>query len=223
MKWIISNHKDQLIDKDYINNINNLLKSTVNLIICPNDSQLNEFKEVNCLLGSQDLDYNFNLEDLKSIAVKYTILGHSDKRREYHETNQEINQKIKRLVTANICPIICIGEETENTIDIKKIIEIELKECLEKIKINEIIIAYEPIWAIGSGKIPNKELLEDILEFIKIKTKELIGIEPIVIYGGSVNENTIELLEQIKVLDGYLIGSASIDINKLKHLIEVIK
>lgn len=223
MKWIISNHKEGLIDEYYQKEITKLLHPKINLIICPNDSQLASFKETNYLLGSQDVDYYFNLEELKSMSVKYTIVGHSDKRKKYHENNIEINEKIKKLVSFNICPIVCIGEEKEESVNLKQIIDIELAECLKDIKTNNIIIAYEPVWAIGSGKTPDKEVLIEIIEYIKIKTKELISITPIVIYGGSVNENTIKLLEEIDILDGYLIGSASLDIHKLKQLIEVVR
>lgn len=223
MKWIISNHKDGLIDEVYKSELNNILNNSIKLIICPNDNQLAGFKNNNYLLGSQDVDYNFNLEELKSMSVKYTILGHSDKRKKYHETNIEINEKMKKLIEFNICPILCIGEEKEIETDIEKILSNELEQCLNNIKTNNIIIAYEPVWAIGSGKIPNIEILIKIIEYIKIKTQELIGITPVVVYGGSVNENTIKDLEQIDLLDGYLIGSASLDIEKLKQLIGVIK
>lgn len=223
MKWIISNHKEGMIDESYQKEITKLFNPKINLIICPNDSQLASFKDNNYQLGSQDIDYCFNLEELKAMSVKYTILGHSDKRKKYHETNTEINEKIKKLINFDICPIVCVGEEKEEATDLKQLINIELEECLKDIKTNNIIIAYEPVWAIGSGKTPNKEVLIEIIEYIKTKTKELIDITPVVVYGGSVNENTIELLEEIEILDGYLIGSASLDIHKLKQLIEVIQ
>ena len=223
MKWIISNHKDCVVNENYQKEINGILKPKINLIICPNDSQLAEFKETSYPIGSQDVNYTFNTEELKNMKIQYTIVGHSDKRKKYHETNYEINIKMKELLEFGIYPILCVGEETEEEIDIKKVIAKELEECLKNIKTDNIIIAYEPIWAIGSGKIPDKEKLVDIIEYIKQKTRELIGIQPIVVYGGSVNENTISLLEEVKILDGYLIGSASIDINKLKRLIEVVE
>lgn len=223
MKWIINNFKEYLIDDAYQKELTKLLNPKMNLVICPNDSQLANFKEINYQIGSQDVDYSFSVEDLKEMSVKYTIVGHSDKRKKYHETNQEINQKLKKLLSFDICPILCIGEEKEGETDIEKIISKELEECLKDIKTDNIIIAYEPVWAIGSGKTPNKEILIEIINYIKIKTKDLIGTTPIVVYGGSVNENTIRLLEEVELLDGYLIGSASLDIYKLKQLLEVVK
>lgn len=223
MKWIISNHKEGLISEEYKSEVLNLLNPQINLIICPNDKQLLEFTKTNYQLGSQDVDYSFNIDELKKVSVKYTILGHSDKRKKYHETNEEINEKVKRLLINDICPIICIGEEDEQELEINKIIDKELEECLKEVTASNIIIAYEPVWAIGSGKIPDIKKLTEIIKYIKFKTKELINVIPIVVYGGSVNENTIKLLQQVKEIDGYLIGAASLDINKLKALIEVVK
>ena len=91
------------------------------------------------------------------------------------------------------------------------------------IKLDNIMIAYEPVWAIGTGKIPDTKKLEEILLYIKDKVVLLSGINPILIYGGSVNENTIEKLKHVNLIDGYLIGSASLNINSLETIIEVIK
>lgn len=223
MKWIISNHKEGIIKKSYQKEITELLSPKIKLIICPNDNQLLDFKEVNYDLGSQDVNYFYTVEELKKMSVKYTIVGHSDKRKQYNETNDDINKKIKELLKIGICPILCIGEEKEKELNIKKVLDSELEECLRNIETNNIIIAYEPIWAIGSGKIPNINKLIEIIEYIKQKTVKLIGVNPIIVYGGSVNKNTIRLLKEVPGLDGYLIGSASLDTNKLKELIEVIE
>lgn len=223
MKWIISNHKEGIIKKSYQKEITELLSPKIKLIICPNDNQLSDFKEVNYDLGSQDVNYFYTVEELKKMSVKYTIVGHSDKRKQYNETNNNINKKIKELLKIGICPILCIGEEKEKELNIKKVLDSELEECLRNIETNKIIIAYEPIWAIGSGKIPNINKLIEIIEYIKQKTVKLIGVNPIIVYGGSVNKNTIRLLKEVPGLDGYLIGSASLDTNKLKELIEVIE
>ena len=94
---------------------------------------------------------------------------------------------------------------------------------LKDIKLDNIMIAYEPVWAIGTGKIPDTKKLEEILLYIKDKVVLLLGINPILIYGGSVNENTIEKLKHVNLIDGYLIGSASLNINSLETIIEVVK
>ena len=218
MKWIINNLKEKLVDEAYKEKIRKLKNEKVNIIVCPNDKQLSDFKEENYLLGSQDVDYIYPIEELKSMNVKYSIVGHSDKRKQYNETNQEINKKIKSLLVSGISPILCIGEETEED-SLKEILKIQLTEALESVHTDCIMIAYEPVWAIGSGRIPSANRLIEALEYIQEKTQELLGINPILLYGGSVNETTILSLEKLELLDGYLIGS-TLDTEKLKTLIE---
>lgn len=221
MKWIINNLKEKLVDEAYKEKIRKLKNEKVNIIVCPNDKQLSDFKKENYLLGSQDVDYIYPIEELKSMNVKYSIVGHSDKRKQYNETNQEINKKIKSLLVSGISPILCIGEETEED-SLKEILKIQLTEALESVHTDCIMIAYEPVWAIGSGRIPSANRLIEALEYIQEKTQELLGINPILLYGGSVNETTILSLEKLELLDGYLIGS-TLDTEKLKALIEVIE
>ncbi len=223
MKWIISNYKDKIVQATYKNKVKELESSHVKIVVCPNDKQLLSYKDEKCLLGSQDVNYMFNAKELKDMSVQYTIVGHSDKRKKYLETNQEIQEKIKELLSYDICPILCVGEEQEEEECTTEILKQQLEESLEGIKTNIIMIAYEPVWAIGSGKIPSYETLVERLQYIQMKVTEILGITPILLYGGSVNEQTIQELEKIEMLDGYLIGSASLNIEKLKKLIEVIK
>ena len=222
MKWIINNLKEEIVDETYKERIEKLKSDKINIVVCPNDKQLSGFRESNYLVGSQDVGYTYNIEELKSMNVKYSIVGHSDKRKQYNETNQEINKKIKLLLANDISPILCIGEETEKD-NLKEILKEQLIEALQGIQTDYIMIAYEPVWAIGSGRIPSRNQLIEALEYIQVKTKELLGINPVLLYGGSVNEITIFLLKEIELLDGYLIGSTSLDTEKLKTLIEVIE
>lgn len=221
MKWIISNHKNALIDKDinnYLEELKNLKTDNIHLVICPKDEHLIYFSGTNYEIGSQDI--NIHLSNMKKNVIKYSIIGHSYSRKKYHETNEEINKKIKELLRNNIIPILCVGEEESN--DVKETLKQELIEGLKDIQ-GKIIIAYEPVWAIGSGKIPSIDALKDIIEFIDKEATKILNNKPIILYGGSVNENTINELEKIKELDGYLIGNASIDIEKLRKVIEVVR
>lgn len=221
MKWIINNYKDNLVEESYLDTLKEKNYENIKLILCPNDKQLSLFKPNYLLLGSQDVGYYYQIEDLVKHGVKYTIIGHSDTRKKYQETNEIIHEKIKMLVKNNICPILCIGEETKDS-NVLEVVEKEL-EVLKNIKLNNILIAYEPIWAIGTGKIPDIQKLTEALLYIKNKVISLININPILIYGGSVNENTIKVLNQINLIDGYLIGSASLNIASLEKIIEVVK
>lgn len=224
MKLIISNHKNDLPKSElnaYLTDISSLNTSHIKLIICPSAEQLPYFKGNNYSLGSQDIKHN-SIKELIDNNVKYTIVGHSYNRKKYGETNEEINKKIKKLLQNNIIPILCIGEEAKNQTNIDKLLAKQLEEGLKDIT-EKIIIAYEPIWAINSGIIPNNDSLKDTINYIKEKSIEITGIEPLIVYGGSVNEKTIITLRKLDLIDGYLIGKASLEVNKLKEIIEVVK
>ena len=225
MKWIISNHKKGLPLEDlpiYLRELETLIHPNIKLVICPCDSQLSYFYSQNYLLGYQNIG-NRTIQDLKKQNIDYCIVGHSDDRKKYKETNEVINNKIKKLQKLGICPILCIGEKDKTDTSVKEIIKQELLEGLQDIQLDQLIIAYEPVWAIQSGDIPSQQELEDRIKWIQTVCNEILRINPIILYGGSVNEKTIFTLETIPNLDGYLIGSASLKIEKLKKIIEVIQ
>lgn len=220
MKWIISNHKQALEDNEiseYKEKLKNIKNNNLKLVICPSHKNIKYFKDNNYELGSQDIEESIEL--LKKYQVKYTIVGHSDRRLHDNETDFEINKKIKELLKNDIVPILCIGEE-KNT-NIKDVIKNQIKNALKEIK-NEIIIAYEPIWAINSGMIPSIDDLENIIDYIKNEAFNILNIKPIILYGGSVNEETIIKLKQIKSIDGYMIGNASLNVENLEKIINII-
>lgn len=226
MKWIISNHKEGLNSlqlNHYLKELKTLLYPNIKLVICPSNSQLKYFEPYNYSLGSQDIGNNLLIEDLKKLSIEYCIVGHSDFRKKYQETNEEINNKIKKLLENQIHPILCIGEEKKEEKKVKEILEKQLTECLQDIKSDKLMIAYEPVWAINSGEIPNKSDLIDRIHYIQTICKQVLGMIPPILYGGSVNEETVFVLESIQELNGYLIGNASLDIERLNKVIEVIK
>lgn len=219
-KWIISNHKQGLEEdklNDYIKNLENIDISNINFILCPNHNQLSSFTNLNYQLGSQDIV--LPVEEMKNNSINYAIVGHRDTRINESETNEIINLKIKKLLTNNIIPILCVGEE-ENANPIE-VVENELIEGLKDIENKKIIIAYEPNWAIGNDVIPKTDVINSVINKIK-EIANNKNLDIIILYGGSVNSETISILEELK-LDGYLIGRASLDINLLKGIIEVIK
>lgn len=190
-----------------------------NLIICPQDIYLDFMISQNYKVGAQDLyienSGSYTGENspdaLESIGVTYGIVGHSERRKHFNETNDFINKKIKAALTNNIIPILCIGESLEERELKEEILKKQLEECLKEIT-GEIIIAYEPIWAIGTGKLPTTKEITEVISFIKTISKNKV------IYGGSINLENIEEIINLENIDGVLIGGASLNPNNLINI-----
>ena len=160
-----------------------------------------------------------NSKMLKNVGAKYVILGHSENRQS-GETDKLINLKIKNAIKSNLKVIFCIGEtlsEKRKKIT-KKILAKQIKNGLKSIKdTSKVIIAYEPVWSIGTGLIPKSNDLLDSISYIKSKFNKKT---PKVLYGGSVNNKNIAQLKDINIIDGFLIGGAS---QSPKKFIDIIK
>ena len=158
-----------------------------------------------------------NTAMLKSVGAKYVILGHSENRQS-GETDKLINLKIKSALKSGLKVIFCIGEtlkEKRKRVT-KKVLSRQINLGLNEIRNkNNIIVAYEPVWSIGTGVIPKNNELYETINFLKRKIKKNK-----ILYGGSVNAKNIEQLKSIDNLDGYLIGGASQD---PKKFIDIIK
>lgn len=151
---------------------------------------------------------------LKDFAVDYIIIGHSERRAYNHETSALVAKKMQAAINCNIVPIICVGEtnsqrEAGEYIKIisEQIRDSVIQDCANK----EIIIAYEPVWAIGTGKVPSNQEITEIFALIKQQLEQKKNISKVrILYGGSVNKKNCEKLNVIHNLDGYLVGSASL-------------
>ncbi len=226
---IILNNKSNLSKEEFINYQNKLknIKSSYEIVLCPTYLNINLFNIDNISLGSQNVS-SFNdgaytgevsARSLKESNVGYSLVGHSERRKNQKETNKEINEKIKRLLENNIIPILCVGETKEER-DNQKVEEVIKKQIIEAIEgiipssIEKIIIAYEPIWSIGTGIIPS---LDDIIK-VNNYIEEILPYNKIV-YGGSVNEENIENLKSEKI-DGYLLGGLSLKPQQLQTFID---
>lgn len=202
------------------------------LIICPSFIHLEVMRSNDYILGAQDGYYvdkgaytgQVSFYQLQSMGVKYSLIDHSDIRKVYEETNETINNKIKSCLKHNIIPIVCIGESSEerNNGEAQDVIGKKLREILQDVKVDSIIIAYEPIWAIGSGVQPTSAEIEEVHIYIKKVIKDIYNMESKVLYGGSVNEKNVEGIINVNGVDGVLIGTAAIDPNSLIRTINKI-
>ena len=193
--------------------------------IAPPISHLTELKNLFNFgfLGVQDISkYNDGAKtgDISADMViekgcSFSILGHSERREFYNETNRIVSEKLRVCIEKDITPVVCIGESLEDYIASKTldILEMQLKEIFTSISTKKtILIAYEPVWAIGSGKTPSTDEVNNIHQHIKDIVQSVANIEAInVIYGGSVNcENAKSFFQQTNI-DGALIGGASLN------------
>lgn len=196
-------------------------KDVSSVVIIPSIPFINEFNKTNFLLGSQDVSINTDdnstgevtASQLKSLGVKYSLVGHSERREFFKEEKETLIIKINNLLEEDIIPIYCVGEtkEEREKNKYKDKVKLQIEEVLNGItaKRENIVIAYEPVWSIGTGLIPKVEEIEEIMDSIKKIIKEKYKYNVKVLYGGSVNANNIEELSRVKDLDGYLIGKAS--------------
>jgi triosephosphate isomerase (TIM) len=160
---------------------------------------------------------------IRSVGAQYTLVGHSDNRGE-GDTDFMLKNKVNFALKNNLKVIFCIGENKLQKKNNKtfSILKNQLTKVLEnKFNKNNIIVAYEPIWSIGTGKIPNqKDLLKTTIHIKKVLKNIFKKNSPPVLYGGSVDENNVEMFRQINEIDGFLIGGAS---KSSKKFIDIIK
>ena len=164
---------------------------------------------------------NVSPQLLKNIGVNYVIIGHSERRDYHNETNQLIAKKSQAAISNNLTPIICIGETKQQREEgsYKKILTTQIAESIPNSIDNQqnIIIAYEPVWAIGTGLVPTNQQIAEIFLLVKEKLRHLTNLS--ILYGGSVNDKNAAELSTIEYLSGFLVGSASLDPEKFSQII----
>lgn len=185
-------------------------------------------KSESLYIGSQDCsNYNngaftgdISAPMLKDVNCQFCLSGHSERRQIFNQTNLDINLKIKNLITNDLNPILCIGEtlkEKENGLT-KEILNKQVVECLPKNSSNNsIIIAYEPIWAIGTGLTPTLEEINSIHSFIKNDIVEYKNFK--IIYGGSVKSTNAGEIMALENVDGVLVGGASLNSEEFSKIL----
>jgi len=233
--WKMNGQKDSYkLVKSISNYCQKMKRKTSKVVICPPFTLLSELikKEKKIKFGGQDCHYksegaytgSISANMLKSINCQYVILGHSERRIYQKETSQELNLKIQSAIESNLTVIYCIGEKLE---EIKKrniILKKQLSSLPKKIDPKKIIIAYEPVWAIGTGKVPSLNDINKIHEKIRHILSNLVSLRfskhVSILYGGSVNAaNSADILN-LDHVDGALVGGASLKSKEFCKIID---
>lgn len=212
------------------------------MVICPPFTALSETAEViydsNIKLGAQDCHWQeegaFTGEVsalmLKDVGCEFVIIGHSERRQYFGESNESVNKKIKAVLKQGLTPIVCVGEtlkerETKKTF---KVLDDHIQNGLKDITEEEVlklVIAYEPVWAIGTGKTATPNQAQEAQKYIRELLKKMYNEEAAenirIQYGGSVKpDNITELMKQPDV-DGALVGSASLDLPSFSEIVKL--
>jgi triosephosphate isomerase len=183
-------------------------------------------------LGAQDCGFEESGQFTGDISVKlllevnceYVIVGHSERRKYYYETNEIVAKKALVASKNNIIPIICIGESKEIRDQNKhfEFVKEQLIKSVPLVKTDKIIIAYEPIWAIGTGETAQISQIEEMVKFIyeiyQNEVAQFVG-EFLVIYGGSVNSENSSQILNIKGVEGLLVGKASLNVEEFTKIL----
>ncbi len=229
--WKMNKTRDEALQ--FIYNVNMKVPSSefVDSVVCAQSVVLRDLvkRQGDSLrVGAQNMHYLDNgaytgevsAPLLESIGVTYVVLGHSERRAYYNETDTDVNKKIHQAFRYGLTPILCVGEELEireaGTTD--TFVEAQVVAALKGLgteQIKELVIAYEPIWAIGTGKTATSEMANDTIKAIRNVVKGLYNEETAeamrIQYGGSVKPANIDELLSMSDIDGALVGGASLD------------
>jgi triosephosphate isomerase len=231
MQWCMHNKQDIA-----------LMAQKATVVICPPFPMLLvvgvELMQQQAFIGAQDCSAfekgahtgQVAAHMLAEVGCKYVMVGHSERRLFYRESDEEIAYKAIMALVNRMTPIVCVGENKEQlekgqTFDV---LERQLMPLVQKIgHIKEeftFIVAYEPVWAIGSGQTPSKEKIDEIVQWvIAFCKKNIPSCIPRVLYGGSVDEKIAESLSTLEALDGLLVGGASLDFQKFKNIVSLFR
>ena len=226
---------------DFVEKLSPLVKNAeAEVIICVPYTDLfyalMSVQGTNIKVGAQNMHYEdkgaytgeVSAKMLKSIGVEYVIIGHSERRQYFNETDETVNKKVKKAFEVGLKPIVCVGETLEQreqgiTNDIITNQTHLALEGLEGEQVENVIIAYEPIWAIGTGKTASKEDANDAIIAIRQEVAKCYGDEVaskvIIQYGGSVKSKNANELFTMSDIDGGLVGGASLDAEEFSKIV----
>ena len=221
------------------------IEDKIDIVIAPSHTSLRSLQTIidadNLKIKISSQDVSAYLEgaytgevsalQLSKLNITHSIIGHSERRTVFNETDETINLKVHNAVNNKLIPVVCFGESEEQR-DSNAYLSYILNQVniavkgLRKDKVEEIIFAYEPIWAIGTGKVASVENAIEVISSVKqeISTKPFYDKEKIrFIYGGSVSPTNASELLNTKIIDGVLVGGASLDVDKFVQIIKSVK
>lgn len=241
-KYIMGNWKMNMLPNeaiDYINKLEEKLEKLENikekLDIALYVPYINIFyanlmsQETDIIIGAQNMCCQDNgaytgeisADMLKSVDINTVLIGHSERRHVFNESDMMINRKVIKSQEKDMQAVFCIGETLEENESGKteEVLKNQIETGLKDVDIKNIIIAYEPVWAIGTGKVCDSDKANEIIKYIKEILKNDYGKELPVLYGGSVSpDNAKEILSK-EYIDGVLVGGASLDVDKFFEII----
>lgn len=217
-KWVVANWKMNA-SKNLLNEYKKIFQNYEKLIVCPPFIYLEELAGLN--FGAQNIHQQLkgaytgevSAQMLVEFGVQYCLVGHSERRQYFHETNSDVHAKAETCLAANITPIICIGETLEQyeTNQTTEVLEKQLAECLPSRP--GFWIAYEPVWAIGTGKTPTTDEISAVHFMLREKLPNTT-----LLYGGSVNGDNVATIFSIPNVDGALVGGASLNVTEIEKI-----
>ncbi len=234
-------HMNSNETKSFIHDLRGRVEDTeVKVILCVPFTSISAAKDAlagtKIGLGAQNMSWEekgaftgeISPDMLLSEGVEYVIIGHSERRAIFKETDDMINKKVVKALEKGLIPILCVGETLEEREEhkAKEVTKHQLKEALKGVRVKEmekIIVAYEPVWAIGTGKTASPEDANEMAVFIRETLKELYGEETseevIIQYGGSVKPGNVEEIMNQSDVDGALVGGASLKVEDFEKIV----
>jgi len=217
---VFVNHKMNLDIDDVHEYLRKLKNVKDKVVILPTSIYLPYFINENFSVGIQDIyckDYGAYTGEVspnqaKKLGVKYAMIGHSERRKYFDEENDFIYKKVKAALKSGLTVLLCVGEREHERDEVFDVLKKQLSVIDDT---DNVIVSYEPVWSIGNGKIPSNEEIKKVVKYIK----SCYNVK--VLYGGSVNEHNIATLSEVKELDGFLVGSAALDPDRLLKILEV--
>ncbi len=233
--WKMNKNKQEILE--FVEDVNKTLanETDIEIGVCAPFVYLDQIDKSGVLnIGAQNMHYEaagaytgeVSGEMLKEINMKYVIIGHSERRLYFNETDETVNLKVKKALELGLTPVVCCGETKEQyeNSETKTIVKNQIKQAFKDVSdISNVIVAYEPIWAIGTGLSADSNTANEVCKFIRNTIAEEYEEEVTIQYGGSVKPANIKEYLSTSDIDGALVGGASIKSEDFISLINNLK